>query len=125
MEPRFNTSEGLRMPDILVWNDTSSALIETTIVGEMFWAAGDIVTLDTQYDRKLTYYDQDDIKNNVKERTGFVPEIFPLVISVRGIWYRKNDEALAFLGLKSTKTILELKALEGSIAVWRSFRKSS
>ena len=124
-EPRYTTDEGLRKPDLLCYNDEKSCLVEVTIVGERSRFDGRTVGINEHFEEKYLKYNKEQIKTETFIKTGSIPEIFPIVFSVRGLWHNRNNEALKFLGISGAKTVLELKAMEGSGKTWTVFCKGT
>ena len=120
-EPRFTTSEGLRKPDLLVFNNEEAAIIEVTITGETYRREGIVKELKDQYNDKLEYYRKEEILNSAREISGHETRVLPFVLSVRGVWLSANADVLKFLKCSSAKTVLELRSLEGSLRIWQTF----
>ena len=78
------TDLGLRKPDLLIWKDDKSALIDVTITGERFRIDGELVELKDQWNRKKNKYEEPSCLRLAEQLCGSKPVMLPLVMSVRG-----------------------------------------
>ena len=122
-EPRLYTSLGLRKPDLLIYNDNQSCIVDVTIVGERYQNGNVTTGVNDHYVKKIERYSEDAVLDKAEALVGSRPKVFPLVLTVRGIWLSSNNNLLKFLKISKCKSIIELRALEGSVRVWSTFGK--
>ena len=125
-EPRFATSLGLRKPDLIVYNTTKALIVDVTIVNEEYHLDGVHQDLEWHWNNKISNYDVEDITAKTKTITSSEEvSVMALVISIRGIWFHKNDKVLEYLGIrKSNRELFTLRVMESSISIWRNFMKN-
>ncbi|CAB0028302.1 unnamed protein product [Trichogramma brassicae] len=87
-EPRFQTTEGLRKPDICATKD------ETTLVLDM-QVRGDTTDLDRANREKCQYYENnEDLKREIKKKYGSTAtRTLAITLNWRGVWSKKSAEA--------------------------------
>lgn len=94
--PRFQTSVGLRKPDITAIreNDNVAFVIDHTVV----WDGDD---LSRKASDKERYYCTQDIKNRIRQLHPSLTDIrfYGLVVGARGVCGRRNDNLWKDLGL--------------------------
>lgn len=118
-EPSIRTVAGLRKPDLVVWDSVQSAVIDVQVVADS--SAGP--TLENAHDLKIRYYDNEDIKRWVLEKTGHPPIVSALTINWRGLINNRSYMTLKSLKLsKSDIKVLVVRSLEGSVAITRAHR---
>ena len=118
-EPSIRTSAGVRKPDVVVWDDIQSVVLDVQVVSDN--AAGD--ALARAHGLKKSYYDVGDIRDWVRERTGHPPVFATLTINWRGMMGYPSYMALKSLGLtKADLRLLTVRSLEGSVSVLRAHR---
>ena len=124
-EPRFTTTLGLRKPDLIFFKDNKAAIVDVTIVNESYDLDGTTYDLNWHWNNKINKYDIEDITSKVKTLTNCNDiKVFGLVISIRGIWFNKNDDLLKFLNIRITsREIFCIRAMEYSVKIWRNFMK--
>lgn len=94
-EPTIRTSAGVRKPDIVVFNDTYCGILDVQMVAGS--SAGP--NMLRAYDLKTLYYDREEIKSWVWERSGLSPLIFTCTINCRGLMPTPAFNALRLLGI--------------------------
>jgi len=121
-EPAIPTVAGSRVPDVVAWRqDLGSWVLDVQVVADA--AAGD---LDTAHQRKVDYYNTDDVRRWVQSTTGFPPAFSTITISWRGILATPTVNTWATLGLrKSDLKVLVVRTLEGSGRIYSEFQRTS
>ena len=118
-EPSIRTPAGLRKPDVVVWDQRQSTVLDVQITSDS--SLGD--TLERAHGLKRTYYDVEDIREWVRTRTGHSPVFTTLTINWRGVMATPSYMALKTLGLtKRDIHLLTVRSIEGSVAALRSHR---
>ncbi|CAL7940835.1 unnamed protein product [Xylocopa violacea] len=118
-EPHFQTSEGLRKPDLIAVKDRTAVIIDAQVVSEQ---SG----LDTAHKRKVQYYK--DLEPAVKEKYKIDEVVLSSVtISYRGIWSQRSASELTDRKIISKKElkILSTRALIGGLNAFWTFSKST
>ena len=113
------TRQGIRKHDLVAWKDETAYVIDGII-------CSDNAVLDDQYRAKVTYYQTDDVANDVMTRTGADRVIFgAAVINWRGAMAPKTKELLWEMGLRMRQLqLLTVRSLEGSVRVYQQWRRS-
>ena len=94
IEPHFNTSQGLRKPDLLVWREGISSVILDVAV-----SADNLPDPDTRHWDKVRYYSQyDRISTGVESITGTRPEFSSVTLNWRGLFSPRSAADLRSLG---------------------------
>lgn len=118
-KPSIRTSAGVRKPDVVVWNQRQSVVLDVQIVSDS--STGE--SLDRAHGLKRSYYDVGEIRDWVIQRTGLPPVFATLTINWRGIMATPSYMALKSLGLsKRDIHLLTVRCMEGSVATLRSHR---
>ena len=118
-EPNIRTQAGVRKPDIVVWNNLKSVVLDVQIVADN--SSGDF--LDQAHRLKREYYDVGDVRAWVSETSGHSPIFSTLTINWRGIMATPSFHTLQDLGLsKGEIRLLIVRSLEGSGMVLRTHR---
>ena len=118
-EPNIRTQAGLRKPDVVVWNQRQSVVLDVQITSDSSVEK----SLEVAHGLKRSYYDVGDIRDWVRTKTGYTPVFATLTINWRGIMATPSYMALKTLGLsKNDLHLLTVRSLEGSVAALRSHR---
>jgi hypothetical protein len=120
-EPRFQTQEGLRKPDILAVRDKSAVIIDVQVVS----GSGDI---NNSHRRKTEKYRNiPGLSLLVAERTGVAASNVGYTsgtLSWRGIWSSRSHSDLLGLGISvGTLAGMTTRALQGSHTNFARFMK--
>lgn len=75
-EPNIRTDEGLRKPDLKVFNNERSSEIDVQISSD---SAN--MNLETAHRMKINYYQKEDITNFVRDATGHAPDYSSITIN--------------------------------------------
>ncbi len=121
-EPRIPTSIGLRIPDLIMVQPDTIAILDAQVVAD---AA--LKPLSEIHYSKLLKYNTPDVLNfaarlggDTEVRRGRV-KVCPISLSWRGVLHRESAEMLTTLGLSNHQTkLLVVRSIEGSIKIWRT-----
>lgn len=94
-EPNIRTPAGLRKPDVVVWDQRKSTVLDVQITSDSSLEN----TLERAHGLKRTYYDVEDIREWVRTKTGHSPLFATLTINWRGVMATPSYMALKTLGL--------------------------
>ena len=125
-EPRITTTLGLRKPDLIFFRGSKAAIVDVTIVNQAYETDKITYDLEWHWDAKINKYNTEEIIGKVKDITNCTDvKVFGPVLSIRGIWFKKNDDLLRFLNVKlSSREIFTIRSMEASIKIWISFMKT-
>lgn len=119
VEPRLQTSVGLRKPDIVAKLGMTAVVIDAQIVNDQ-------IDLDVAHSRKVNYYSEieDDIKRKYNVRSVLCTST---TLSWRGLWSQASAEDMTSLGIvrKNQLKILSTRAIIGGLACFHIFNKST
>ncbi|KAL7639027.1 UNVERIFIED_CONTAM: hypothetical protein RMT77_010561 [Armadillidium vulgare] len=121
LEPTIPTQADIRRPDLVFWNSEAAWVVDTTVSAD---AHGTSMTL--VYNRKCAYYDNQDIRRWVLERSGRERvTISALVMNWRCDLCPRSLLLLRSLGISRSIKLLEVRNLEGSARILRFFSAAS
>ena len=119
IEPSIRTRAGVRKPDVVVWNQTQTVVLDVQIVSDN--SVGDM--LERAHSLKRSYYDVGEIRDWAALETGHPPVFATLTINWRGTMGWPSYMALRSLGLsKADLRLLTVRSLEGSVCTLRTHR---
>ncbi|KAG7196446.1 hypothetical protein KM043_000117, partial [Ampulex compressa] len=121
VEPRIQTGEGLRKPDLVAHRDRQVEVIDAQIVSGA-------TSLDDAHERKRRYYaDNLDISRNVAQQADTIPSkvsFSTCTLSWRGVWSFRSAEDMIRLGLSSRLLSgITTRVLQGSHTNWMRWNK--
>lgn len=119
-EPCIKTKEGNRFPDIVIRKGERTAIVDVQVVGTS-------TPLETAHRRKQSYYARNDevVAYAKADRKG-TPIVTSCTVSYRGVWSSSSRADLHGLGVtKSDTKVMSVRALQGSMAVFGVFRRST
>jgi hypothetical protein len=121
-EPCIKTNAGLRKPDLVVSRSGLTWVVDVTIVS-------DNAVLDTEHERKVTYYDVGEIREFAAHLTGVTPEdvsFSALVLNWRGAMARRSHAWLTSLGLSTVECqVLSVATLEHGYQLYLNSTRST
>ncbi|XP_064117594.1 uncharacterized protein LOC135223017 [Macrobrachium nipponense] len=116
-ELHISTSQGLRKPDLTVWNNQAARILDVQIVGDS--NVGSLVHLD---DMKIRKYNTPEITSKVAELTGHTLTVGAITINWRGVACKRAVATLKKLGLRNADlNIMILKAMEGGLSIYSNY----
>lgn len=120
-EPHYNTSIGLRKPDIVAVMGRTAVILDAQVVSEQ-------TDLTLAHRRKIDYYSKPEIISAV-QGTHNVENIVvaSATLSWKGIWSGASAKQLGLLGFvnKSDLKIISTRVLIGDLAQFRQFNAST
>ena len=118
-EPNIRTPAGVRKPDLVVWDDRQSVVIDVQITADN--ATGDL--LGRAHGLKVSHYNTEAIRTWVREKTGHPPVFTTLTINWRGLMATPSYNSLRALQCtKADLRLLVVRSLEGSVDTIRNQR---
>ncbi|XP_064083053.1 uncharacterized protein LOC135199069 [Macrobrachium nipponense] len=115
-ELHISTSQGLRKPDLIVWNNDAK-ILDIQIVGD-----SNIGLLNHLDDLKTRKYNTPEIINKVDELTGHTPTVGAITVNWRGVASKRAVGTLKKLGLRNSGlAIMILKAMEGGLSIYSNY----
>lgn len=119
-EPKFNTGEGVRKPDIVATRSGRAVVLDAQVVSEQ-------TLLDLAHRRKVRYY-SDNVDLRLAIGTSMeVDEVtfHSATLSWRGLWSPRSASDLTALGVmgKGDIKVLSSRVLVGGVAAWRIFNR--
>ena len=132
-EPQFRvlTADGLRTlkPDLVAILPEEVIVADVTIVTEQqrFNHLPETTSLAGAWEYKRSYYSQPDLTRQLMEKFGKGSVWYgAIVIGMRGIWCKKNDETLKKLKIPiSLRDLLVVRSMEGSVRIHKRFMATS
>ncbi len=125
-EPRIPTRVGLRIPDLIVIQPSTIAVLDVQVVAD---AA--LKPLTEMHYSKLNKYNNPEILNFAaqlgrdSEARSRRVVVCPVSLSWRGVLHRESAEALRTLGLSEHQTkLLVVRSVEGSVKIWRTYHRT-
>lgn len=118
-EPRIQTDQGLRKPDIAAKQGRTLLLIDAQVVNDQ-------IDLDTAHRNKVSYYSP--MEELLKEKYQVADVRFTsITVSWRGVWSGRSAEELIDLGIlrKKELKIISSRAIIGGLASFHVFNKST
>lgn len=120
VEPHYNTSAGLRKPDIVATLDNTTIILDAQVVSEQ-------TDLEKANSAKIRKYKNDrDLISAVRYSTGStnIP-VHAITLNWRGVWSSTAAQDLVRLGIirKADLKVISTRVLLGSIICWRTFNK--
>jgi len=122
VEPHYNTSAGLRKPDLLIYKyGQVAAVIDVTVTTDMY------DNPDEPHLKKMAYYSaHDEITTGVTTLAGTPPFFTAFAVSFRGCVSPMSAESLRSLGLSTIDLgLLSAITVEQSAVVHRIFGMST
>lgn len=120
-EPRIPTREGLRKPDLVIWNEGEAIVIDVQVCGD-----GNVGSLDNFHRMKITKYDKPCIRARVQEITGKTPTIEAVTINWRGLPSRATVRLCKKLRMSAADIdLLCVKTLQGGLTVYSNYQGMS
>jgi len=120
IEPRFQTREGLRKPDIVASMGRASLVIDAQIVGDQ-------VNLTDANKRKVDYYSKNESLSKLIKEKYRTTDLLTLgaTINWRGVWGKGSADELIRRGVirKSELKVISSRVLIGGLACWNIFNK--
>ena len=122
VEPHFNTEQGLRKPDLLVWGEGKACFILDVAV-----SADNLPDPDTRHWDKVRYYSQyDRLSTGVELITGMRPEFSSVTLNWRGIFSPRSASDLRSLGFTRRDIgLLAAITVEQGAVIHRVFNTST
>lgn len=119
-EPLIKTREGARYPDIVIRKTDCTAIVDVQVVGTS-------TPLDTAHRRKRAYYARnDEVVQYARKNLEGQPIVTSCTVSYRGVWSTQSRTDLRGLGInKNDAKLISVRALQGSLAVYGWFRRST
>lgn len=121
VEPAIPTPEGIRRPDIIVWNADKAYVIDVTIVA-------DNADMYVAHELKVAYYNKPHVTSWVSHVSGRSSIVYSSVaFNWRGALAPPSYELL-HSDLKITKrniTLLSVIVLERSFHIWLTFKRGT
>ena len=119
-EPHITTSEGLRKPDLVVWEEagTKVHVIDAQIVSD-----SNVYSLSRAHDMKVRKYNNEDIKNYARRISGKdLVEVGTVTLNWRGAVAAEKAKLLKSLKLsKKSKDLLEVRTIQGSLSIYANY----
>ena len=122
VEPHFNTSQGLRKPDLLVWGEGKPCVVLDVAV-----SADNLPDPDTRHWDKVRYYSQyDRLSAGVEAITGARPEFSSITLNWRGLFSPASAADLRRLGFTQRDVgLLATLTVEQGAMIHRVFNQST
>lgn len=116
-EPRISTPEGLRKPDLVVWNEERSYVIDVQVTAD-----SNVNSIDVYHQEKIRKYDKPAIKSYVESRTGKEPTIESITCNWRGVTSRQTSLLCRELGLSTADLeLISIRALSGANSIYCNY----
>jgi hypothetical protein len=121
-EPKLQTDEGLRKPDIVATIGRTAMIVDAQVVGEQS-------NLNRAHKAKKEYYEENEgVRRAIKQNRGVTNTIFSsATLSCRGLWSPHSANELQRLGLirKRDLAIISSRVLIGGVAAWNVFNRTT
>lgn len=117
-EPRLQTSQGLRKPDLVIYKEDTAYVLDCQVTSD-----SNVSPLESLHQRKVDKYNNDEIKEQVRLKIGLVPEVEAITLNWRGQICRRTADLLKqLLGLTSGDLdLLSVACMEGSIQIYSNY----
>ena len=121
IEMGISTSQGLRKPDLIVWNHRGSYVLDVQVTAD-----SNVRPLVELHNLKVSKYDHKEIKDKVKELTGHEPTVEAITFNWRGTISRSTVIVLKSLGIvKRQLNVMMTIVIEGGIVVYSNYKGMS
>lgn len=118
-EPRFNTTDGIRKPDLVAKRGTTALVIDAQVVSEH-------MDLSTAHAEKARKYQP--LEHDIKQRYAVHRVLFTsATLSYRGVWSEKSANDLTSHGIlqKSELKVISTRVLVGGLNSFWRFNKAT
>ena len=128
-EPYLVVNEQLHKPDLIVIHTNTATIIDFSIVTEhqQMRHQARPTTIKDQWLVKRNKYDTPAINDHVKHMTTTdTVHHGAIIISVRGIWCKSNDQVFKDIGVPlKIRELMVVRAMEYSVRVWNTFMREA
>ena len=128
-EQKMTISDNLKIkPDLIVKSASKLLIVDVSIVAKnQRMRSRNTSSLSHWYDEKVKKYETKEVKAKVSSIFGNLPvESHAIIISERGIWFRKNAITLDALEISRTKqNIPIIRSMEQSIRIYNLFMRAT
>lgn len=116
-EPKISTPEGLRKPDLLVWNEEQSAILDIQVTAD-----SNVKSIDALHQEKVNKYNKPAIKEYAATKTGKDPMIEAITINWRGIMSRRTSQLCRGLGFgMADLELMSVRAINAGCSIYSNY----
>lgn len=119
VEPKLQTAEGVRKPDIVAKRGVLGVVIDAQVINDQY-------NLDDAHENKIKYYRN--IEDNIKQHYQVENVVMTsITLSWRGIWSKASAVSLLDLGIirKKTLKVMSSRVIIGGLCAFHQFGKTT
>ncbi|KAH8030322.1 hypothetical protein HPB51_006754 [Rhipicephalus microplus] len=116
-EPHYRTSQGTKIPDLVIHRDQQSVVLDVQVVGTR-------VALSDAYEMKRNKYLFPELTKQVNPHSS--PIVAAVTMSYRGTWARESVNILTDVGLgRNDLKMLSIRCMQGGLRAFSVHQKST